>query len=528
MPLAALARELAGLRAEVAAEADRRRRLAQPAAVPDLTTWALEFFPAFFTAPASRFHLWLSAELGKLATTRGVRLNVLAPRGSAKSTWASFALPLWAALHGTESYIILTADTITQAAKYLDAIKLELESNEALGRAYPHATGKGPVWRGDCLRLRNGVMIEAAGTGSKLRGRRNRQDRPSLIVVDDPQNTEHVISPVQRDRSWEWLTKDVCNAGGPATNIVALGTALHRECIVCRLQTTPGWRSYLWRALESWPTRMDLWREWEAILHDHDNPAHEAEALDFYNHHKGEMDAGAVPLWPEREDLYSLMTLWASIGQAAFSSEKQNDPVNPELCEWPSEYFDHPAIWFDEWPQNLQVKTIALDPSKGKDAKHGDYSAFVKLGRDSRGVLYLEADLQRRTTEQIVEDGIAHAKAFDPDGFAVEANQFQELLVEDFLRVARREKVHVTFHPYDNTVNKLVRIRRLTPYLAQRLVRFKRRSPGTQLLVQQLRDFPQGAHDDAPDAAELALRLSIDLFNKAAGGRRVAHSWRVR
>ena len=36
----------------------------------------------------------------------------------------------------------------------------------------------------------------------------------------------------------------------------------------------------------------------------------------------------------------------------------------------------------------------ALDPSKGKDAKSGDYSAFIKLGRDVRGYLYCEADLQ--------------------------------------------------------------------------------------------------------------------------------------
>src|SRR5262249_27308939 len=158
------------------------------------------FLPAYFTAPASRFHLWLSAELGKLATARGVRLCVLAPRGSAKSTWASFALPLWAALHGTENYIVLTADTITQAATYLDAVKLEWDPTAPRGAPSPPAPGRGPLGRPHCLRRRNGVMTEAAGTGSKPRGRRNRQDRPSLIVVDDPQNTEHVISPVQRDR----------------------------------------------------------------------------------------------------------------------------------------------------------------------------------------------------------------------------------------------------------------------------------------------------------------------------------------
>jgi hypothetical protein len=44
-------------------------------------------------------------------------------------------------------------------------------------------------------------------------------------------------------------------------------------------------------------------------------------------------------------------------------------------------------------------------------------------------------------------------------------------------------------------------------------LRFKTRSPGTALLVQQLQDFPLGDHDDGPDALEQALRLMIELWN---------------
>jgi hypothetical protein len=44
-------------------------------------------------------------------------------------------------------------------------------------------------------------------------------------------------------------------------------------------------------------------------------------------------------------------------------------------------------------------------------------------------------------------------------------------------------------------------------------LRFKSRSPGTALLVQQLQDFPLGDHDDGPDALEQALRLLIELWN---------------
>jgi len=81
----------------------------------------------------------------------------------------------------------------------------------------------------------------------------------------------------------------------------------------------------------------------------------------------------------------------------------------------------------------------------------------------------------------------------------------------------------VPVYPIDNTANKQVRIRRLGTYLAQRKLRFKSRSPGTALLIQQMRDFPVGDHDDGPDALEMALRLMIELVNgRAAAGYAVS------
>ena len=164
-----------------------------------------------------------------------------------------------------------------------------------------------------------------------------------------------------------------------------------------------------------------------------------------------------------------------------------------------------------------------MDPSKGKDAQHGDYSAFVKLGIDKDQVLYVEADLQRRPTPQIVADGVELAHQFKPDGFAIETNQFQELLIAEFQRVSQQRKVLLPIQALDNQVNKQVRIRRLGTYLAQRKLRFKARSGGTALLVEQLRDFPVGEHDDGPDALEMALRLMIHLWNGKNSKQSVPH-----
>lgn len=74
--------------------------------------------------------------------------------------------------------------------------------------------------------------------------------------------------------------------------------------------------------------------------------------------------------------------------------------------------------------------------------------------------------------------------------------------------------------PYiiDNTVNKQVRIRRLGPWLAMHKIKFRSNSPGAKLLVQQLKDFPVGDHDDGPDALEMAVRLAIELADTPSDG----------
>jgi len=223
-----------------------------------------------------------------------------------------------------------------------------------------------------------------------------------------------------------------------------------------------------------------------------------------------------VLLWPEEEDLYALMCMRAESGHGAFEREKQNSPVLPDQCEWPEEYFDE-GVWFEAWPERLELKILALDPSKGSDARRSDYSAYVLLGVDAQGLLYVEAAMARRPTPEIVADGVELFRRFRPDAFGIEANQFQELLGGQFEAEFQRQGL-LGVRPWllDNRVNKQVRIRRLGPYLSGRRLRFLCGSPSTRLLVEQLKEFPVGDHDDGPDALEMALRLAAELFGRAA------------
>jgi predicted phage terminase large subunit-like protein len=187
--------------------------------------------------------------------------------------------------------------------------------------------------------------------------------------------------------------------------------------------------------------------------------------------------------------------------------------VNIEGAEWPAEWFGS-NIWFDEWPR-AGLKVICLDPSKGKGDKWGDYSAFVSLWY-ADGVMYIDADMANdRNLATLVELAVEMQQRWKADAFGCETVLFQELILDNVIKLSAERGIPFPGWGVDHQgVSKDVRIRRLTPFLSRGEMRFKHGSPGAELLVRQLMEFPNGQHDDGPDALEMAVRLLENL----AGG----------
>ena len=189
----------------------------------------------------------------------------------------------------------------------------------------------------------------------------------------------------------------------------------------------------------------------------------------------------------------------------------------PETGEFPFDWFD--GRWFEKWPLEPVVKTMALDPSKGrtdkpKKGKKSDYQALIKLAIGKDDMLYVQANLKRRPIAQMVSDTVDEYRVFQPDAFGIEGNAWQDLLQPDFTEEFKNQGVLAPeAWLLNNHINKDVRIRRIGGYLAHGRVRFKQDCPDTQLLIDQLLDFPCGDHDDGPDAMEMAIRLAEQMVN---------------
>jgi predicted phage terminase large subunit-like protein len=494
-------------------KAERRAKLVpKPASpLPFGLPWLQQFLPHYLTAATSRMHTELTAALSTLAETRGQQLNFMAPRGFAKSTLVSKAYPLWAALEGVEPFTLLLSDTSNQAISFLKAIKFEIESNDAIRSHYGRVARPGTEWKQDLVNLPNGCMIAAVGAGGRIRGLTNNNRRPTHVSIDDANKREDAYSPTMRQRTLDWLRRDVMPVGEPGhTNYVCVGTPIHREAVVCELARDATWETRTYRAIERMPDRMDLWHQWENTLSNLGDDQRAEKAAAYYQANRGEMEKGSALLWPERFPLSLLMERRAALGQSAFDSEYGDKPGTAGSTEWPPEYFDRADLWFDQWPDDIAGKAYYLDPSKGEGSKAGDWQAHGWGGWSKRlNALCVEMDLRREPTTDMVDRAIAQAQRF---GCAVtaETNGTIGLLMAEFERQSAGRVVGL--QGITNNDAKLQRIRTLGPFLARGQVKIRNTAGGRET-VSQLRDVPNGEYDDGCDAMSGLLRRVLVNLN---------------
>ena len=488
-----------------------------------LTKWALEYLSHHLTKPMSRLHITQAEEYDSMRHDRGRKELIIAPRGNAKTTW-SIANVLKAVCEETERYILLISDTGPIAQKMLEIIKLELEHNEKLKKDYPLACTQGAVWNKDRIETANGVCIEALGTGQQVRGKRYKQYRPSLIVVDDPDNDAEVKRPTTRQNHIEWFDRALSSCGDSNTNIVVIGTMLHRECIVGHLEKRPDFKVVKFQSIMAWPKRMDMWGHWEQLYWSQPikfvnglKEVRTGDADEYYETNRTLMDEGADVLWPAVEDLYTLMKERAARGHAAFASEKQNEPRDPSKCEFAEEWFEDTDYDYQEFLDRCQkerkITAIYADPSMGGDKKRDVYSPIILLHFFGDPWFYVEVQMTKIPVTTLTDNCLDFYKQTDAQILGFESNGFQRLIGDELFSKARaRGMFNVHVQPVDHHgVHKLTRISRLSVWLQRKAFRFKKGCPHTRLLLQQLQDHPNAQHDDGSDALEGCLTILSEI-----------------
>ena len=470
--------------------------------------------------PFSQMHKKVFNLLYKMTRKRKARLAIAAPRGHAKSTIVSLVYVLWCILYHKERLILITSNTSEQAIALLKDIKHQLRHNPLIVSDFPEiCLGKMPKpWRDNKIQLPNGPMICVYGAGQNPRGIKHDKDRPGLIICDDLENEELVDSEEQRDKLRSWFSGTLLNTGHPNTNVIVVGTILNHDSLLANLvdhERSPGWQGKTYKAIKQFSDNPKYWEEWSAIYRSRaefiGRKGPKAAKL-FFMSNKEKMLKGTKVLWPQWENYYDLMVLRETEGDIFFQREKQNCPLDPRQCIFKKENI---IFWDDEFKETQHlIGTVdrygsffgACDPGLGSSSKT-DFTAIIILLKDNRTkILYLiAADMLHCTPDQSIQRIIQYADIYRFSEFAVESNNFQQLMVDDLKRRLSENGHKFYINALNHTSHKHSRICSLEPYISQGLLRFSRKHIE---LLQQLTQFPLAKNDDGPDALEMAVDIA--------------------
>jgi predicted phage terminase large subunit-like protein len=498
--------------------AERRSKVNH--AVTGFEFFSTTYFPHYGQAEPSVLHTYLHHRLADVVRTKaGQRDAIAAPRGEAKSTVVSLKFVLWCVITGRKHYPIIIMDAFEQAAEMLEAIKAELVANPRLQADFPEACGQTRVWRVGCILTANNAKVECFGSAKRIRGRKHGPFRVDLVVGDDFENDDNVMSPEQRDKLEAKIKKGWLSLGpiDDSMDVVLIGTILHYDSVLMRFIRNPLWHSRIFKAVIKWPDRMDLWDTFEELLLNGENPhAAEEAAMAHYHLHQAAMDKGAQVSWPAVRPLHKLMIKRARDGHEAFDSEQQNDPLHGEDAPF--------ATCITFWVNRIAEWRFygACDPSLGLKGKGRDPSALLVGGyqRELGTLDVVEAKIRKRVPDRIILDIIELQREYNCVAWAFEAIQFQEWMRQQLLQRSAKAGVPVPAMPVKPHADKELRIEGIQPFVANGQIRLH---PSLSTLLEQLRHWPKADHDDGPDALEMLWQIATKGGASAgatvAGGR---------
>ncbi len=350
------------------APADFARR---NAAQSSLLAFCNSYFSTRFFLRWSPDHLQVIARM-ESAILHGGLFAIAMPRGSGKTSLAEVAA-LWSLMIGRHKFVVLVAVSAARAQQLLESIKTELLSNEPLAEDWPEILhpiralenranrAKGQhiadvpthvSWKLNEIVLPHvigsqagcGVLRVAGLTSGSIRGPKftrpsdGQTVRPSLVIIDDPQDDESAASPSQCEKRHHLLHAAIGGMAGPREKITAICpcTVIFPGDLAARLldkQASPLWTGQRYQLLARMPERMDLWDEYGIRRADEFRNGGDGKlATAWYGQQKELMDRGAIASWPERHNCDELSAVQYAmnlyyLNKTAFMSEYQNDPL---------------------------------------------------------------------------------------------------------------------------------------------------------------------------------------------------------
>lgn len=424
------------------------------------------------------------------------RLNVIFPRGLAKSTIAAEGYPLYHIFmeelpNDQPKLVIICSKTLKHAKDRLAAIKTVIEHSVQF-KAMHGFQGEGVAkkWTEEFIQFADGSAIMAKGTGQQIRGVKIDYVRPTLIIGDDLEDENNTSNEDAMSANLDWLL-----AGTDYTlddrfgKVVVIGTPLHQLCVVEKLSDMLDWttirESYLKYKEDGTP--YSIWSDKkpvETLLADKEAKEHAGKGYVWYMETQCQVIGGDNQLFtPDMIKYY------------------KGDIVRQQGENGVLRIYEIDKVKLDE-PEELLVNVYSgVDPASSQNRK-ADYSVIFSVAVDKDGRIFCLPYFRKRVKPMDLAAAIVqNYKTYKPLLTNIETTGYQEML-RDYL------KKEVQYIPGLERKNqprspKNKRIEGLEPYFRAGKVYLL---DNMGALIEELLAFPLGKHDDSLDGLWYALQ----------------------
>jgi predicted phage terminase large subunit-like protein len=174
-----------------------------------------------------------------LESDPSTNINIVAFRGSGKSTIVTTAYLLWSILGKQQKkFGVVFGQTRSQAKQHMNNIRVELESNLLLRSDLGPFQEDSDEWGSYSLvfSMQN-ARITVASNEQSIRGIRHRSHRPDLIICDDVEDMQSTKTKEGRDKTYNWLRGEVIPLGDINTRLIIVGNLLHEDSLLMKIKS---------------------------------------------------------------------------------------------------------------------------------------------------------------------------------------------------------------------------------------------------------------------------------------------------
>lgn len=435
--------------------------------------------PNMFSLPSPGFHY----DLADIYHNDKIdRVVIEAPRGHAKSTLVAgiFVLHHLMFFPGTK-VILLVSRTEGHCIRLLNTIKDILDFSENFREIFGYwGRHSAKAWRDQEIELKDGSLIVARGMNQQIVGLKHKEQRPTLTILDDPEDETNTKTPESMETNLRILLKTILPGRDASKGrLFVIGTPQRAGCMVEVLRGMSGWESRIYDAIVDEQEKKTLWPElwpWEKLMQ-------EKEALEainrvsiFYSEYRCQIIGDEDQLFkPEYMRYWDGKYFVGENGEAYIEIQELGEPVKEKI------------EWEVKWTRLSEPEIVPINVFMGVDPassikQSADYSCIMPIGVDKEERRFVLPFFKARVSPMaLAENIISKFLQYKPKKTTIETIGYQEM-IRDYLssdEVRAKRGIHIPGLEYDDKTtkpreSKSVRLESLEPLFANKKVYLKK------------------------------------------------------